>query len=330
MIKQQNVNILNQDNYMYSIYEEYLNNIQNYSIQSSNQSLSIRYFKTNIPLTKGIDTDLDIITSKKYIKTYDILDFSPVLSATPLNYTNNDDESNQGIIRTTFGSLTLMCVEEPIPGDLFHYYGNDSHIEIFVVEEVNFIFSTKSLNIYSIEFKTANLTKTSLDNLIINNHYYFLKEFKKFFLSSIYEDYNFIMSDRDDILEKINIFYDSRKCWYNISDDIDINYKTNQILLYLNEIMQLEVDFILFNDGFEFNDDNRHILLKYDDIFINSTEYTDSIISSLYRVYEVYFKLDNYTTHIDTISPAIIDERIKEDSSITVKDLDGNILVKEL
>jgi hypothetical protein len=315
---------------MYSIYEEYLNNIQNYSIQSSGQALSIRYFKTNIPLTKGVDADLDMIVAQKYKKTYDIFDFAPVLSATPLNYTNNDDESNQGIIRNTFGSLTLMCVEEPLPGDLFHYYGNDSHVEIFSVDEVNFVFSTKHLNIYSIEFKTANISKKSIDELTINNHYYFLKEFRKFFLSSIYDDYSFIMTERDEILEEINNKYNSGKCWYTLSEDDDINYKTNQILLYLNELMQLEVDIILFKDGFEFNDDNKHILLKYSDNLVNSIEYTDSLLSRIYHVYEVYFKLENYETPVDTISPAIKDTHVKEDASITVKDLDGNILAKEL
>ena len=42
-----NINILNQDSYMYELYNEYLNNLQFYQLNGKINALSIRYYKIN-------------------------------------------------------------------------------------------------------------------------------------------------------------------------------------------------------------------------------------------------------------------------------------------
>ena len=121
-----NINILNQDSYMYELYNEYLNNLQFYQLNGKINALSIRYYKINYEKSNGIENELDMVNTKKFGKTYDIFDFVPVLESTQFNYSNMNDESNQGVIRNTQGMLTIMCVEEPLPNDVFHLYSNVS------------------------------------------------------------------------------------------------------------------------------------------------------------------------------------------------------------
>ena len=96
--------------------------MQFYQLNGNIKSLSIRYYKKNYALSKGIHAELDLVSSKKYDKVYDIFDFTPVLESQTFQYQNMNDENNQGVIRTTNGQLTIMCVEEPLPNDIFHFY----------------------------------------------------------------------------------------------------------------------------------------------------------------------------------------------------------------
>jgi hypothetical protein len=231
-----NINILNQDSYLYELYNEYLNKVQFYQINGKINSLSLRYYKINYSISNGIEDELDMVNSKKFGKTYDIFDFTPVLENQPFTYNMSNDETNQGVIRSTQGMMTIMSVEEPLPNDVFHFYSNESEIEYLQVTNVNYVMSVKKLHIYQIEYITANLVKNTVDNFKINQHFYFLREFGKFIGSSMYNDIVNLSNTRDDDIVIINKYYDSRNCKYkSIIIDDDSNTIINKMLQIISE-----------------------------------------------------------------------------------------------
>lgn len=250
-----NYDILHQDMYMYDVYKEYINKVQHYALNGNMQSLSIRYYKNNILYSKGYVDQIDYYGPSDYKRSFDIFDFSPVLEMQPLNYTSDDLDENQGVIRRTNGVLTLMGVPNPLPGDIFHFYQNETNIEYFKVLRVNYIKSVNSVNIYQIEFETYNVKSETVDRFDIINHYYYIKEFFKFFDSQIYETYSFLIENRNKILNDISTYYDVVKCEYNEtikSSDGSLLYlspevksKLNSVLLYLNKLIRLNIKVIL-------------------------------------------------------------------------------------
>lgn len=249
-----NYDILHQDMYMYDVYKEYITKVQHYALNGNIQSLSIRYYKNNILYSKGYVDQIDYYGPSDYKRSFDIFDFAPVLEMQPLNYTSDDLDENQGVIRRTNGVLTLMGVPNPLPGDVFHFYQNETNIEYFKVLRVNYIKSVNSIKIYQIEFETYNVKSETVNMYDIINHYYYIKEFFKFFDSQIYESYSFLIENRNQILGEINKYYDVVKCEYretiysnglklDLSPEV-IN-KTNSVLLYLNKLIRLNIKVIL-------------------------------------------------------------------------------------
>lgn len=348
-----NADTLHQDMYAYDIYAEYLNKIEHYSLNSTINSLSIRYYKQNISMTIGKYDELDIIASDQYTRTYDIFDFSPVLQMQPLTYDVENDESNQGVIRKTNGVLTLMAVVEPLPGDKFNFYQNGSTNEFFSVSTVNFVYSVKDLNIYEITFKTANITMQSVEDLNISNHYYYVKEFRKFYDSSLYESYKFLLDNRNDLMADLNTYYD---CKYYYTGFVTINgeeveiseplkQKLNSLLLYLNEKVKLKTKIILNYEIIIQNDLILEILES--DCYIDDPNYivpnipTDPYdpyegkikvesLDIVYKLQQEYFKFINYQTpldgNIDSTGLVTNEKVFKEDAVQIIKDLDGNTI----
>lgn len=340
-----NADVLHQDMYAYDIYAEYLNKIEHYSINSTINSLSIRYYKQNFPNTKGIRDEIDVVVNSGYDRAYDIFDFTPVLESQPLNYTNDMDETGQGLVRRTQGTMTIMAVVEPLPGDIFNFYQHGSTNEYFKVLDVNFVHSVKDLNIYQINFETAQWKRTTIDSLTIINHFYFVKEFRKFYDSSLYEGYATLIETRNDELALINAKYDCIGTKYTdtltLSDgstiplpDEKINL-LNSILLYLNEKVSLNIKYV---SGYT-------ILRDVNDLVIPITEqdtYVDdptnpgvpiqsTVMEKVRNLQDIYFSFINYTSPLDgsvtntsTTQPA---PTFEEDAVATiVRDLDGNAI----
>lgn len=348
-----NADILHQDMYTYDIYAEYLNKIEHYALNSTINSLSIRYYKQNIALTSGKYDDLDVIVPDAYSRVYDIFDFSPVLQMQPLNYTVDNDEQNQGVIRRTTGVLTLMAVIEPLPGDIFNFYQNQSTNEFFSVDTVNFVHSVKDLNLYELTFSTSNWTLKNIENIKVNEHYYYLKEFRKFYDSSLYDEYKFLLDDRNDMMQELTKSYDCRGFYTGFVIINNVEYqineivikKLNSVLLYLNEKVKLDIKIIL-NYPIEYVND---LLWTLDEIdcYIDDPDYIQPNIPtvpynpfegklkvlSVYSVYElqnIYLKFINYQEPLDgniDTSGIINDEKVfKEDAINIIYDLNGNIL----
>jgi len=324
-----NINILNQDSYLYDLYNQFLENLQFYQLNSSIKSLSIRYYKKNFSLSKNIEDDLDMVSSKRFEGVFDLFDFVPVLESQQFQYQNNNDQNNQGVVRTTSGVITIMCVEEPLPNDFFHLYSNESEIEYLQVTNVTFILSVKKLNIYQLEYTTANLKKSTVDKIPINQHFYFLREVSKFVGSSRYNDFATLLQNREDMLYTINKYYNDRKCCY-MDKNLDlinpeINITINKMLSIVSENIYIpKIGPILtvpvsapYDVKLSFNDSD--ILLK------------NELIDTVKKLYDIYFNILNYVVNINDPSlgvQAINGTTVKDYKITSVKDLDGNIISK--
>ncbi len=345
---------LHQDMYVYDVYAEYLNKIEHYALNSTINSLSIRYYKQNIPLTHGVHDELDVIVTDGYSRVYDIFDFTPVLESQPLNYTTTNDETSQGVIRKTEGTLTIMAVVEPLPGDIFNFYQHGSTNEFFTVDEVNFVHSVKDLNIYQIRFSTANWSIKSIQDLSINEHYYYMKEFRKFYSSDLYEDYADLLENRNDKLEIINAGYECLETAYNDASLNDFGGLTeyqvnllNSVLLYLNDKVKLQIKVIM---GYEImlDQDGLVIEIQEDDLYIIDPDYVavpvdpnvpydpylgmikSPIMTEVKSLQDTYFKFINYQTPLDgnpdTTGLEPQEPVFAEDAITIIRDLDGNAL----
>lgn len=319
-----NINILNQDSYMYELYNEYLNNLQFYQLNGKINALSIRYYKINYEKSNGIENELDMVNSKKFGKTYDIFDFVPVLESTQFNYSNMNDESNQGVIRNTQGMLTIMCVEEPLPNDVFHLYSNDSEIEYMQVTSVNFIMSVKKLHIYQIEYTTANLVKNTVDKFKINYHFYFLREFSRFVGSSVYNDIVTLANSRDEDIVIINKYYNSRKCSYGVvTFDNNTNIIINKMLSIISENVYIPEIYPILNVD---QNIDYTIKLEFDTTALNLNHELINLVS---KIYNIYYKFLNYSIiKNETVNASIPvkNTSVKDYDITTIKDLDGNII----
>jgi len=344
---------LHQDMYTYQIYNEYLNQIKNYTINSNYNSLSIRYYKQNFGLTKNVYDELDIVASGQYNRVYEIYDFVPVLDAQPLTYTNEDSESSQGVIRKTFGTITTMVLEKPLPGDIFNYYNNDSISEYFEIKEVNFIQSVSDIDIYQLNFETCLIHPDTINAFDISEHYYYLKEFEKFYDKTVYPTYKTLLSNRNDIITELDKFYNYQLCKY---DDV-INFgtydiqlpdiltqKVNSILLYLNQMVQIDNRIIL---GYEIlYNDKLIIKISQDDLYIPDRLYQEppydpsavynpyagkvksNLMELVYRLQNLYFIFFEYQSPVDGTSSNIEVHEIFEPNNNLILDLDSNIITQ--
>ena len=319
-----NINILNQDTYMYELYNEYLNNLQFYQLNGKINALSIRYYKINYALSNGVDDELDMVNVKKFGKAYDIFDFVPVLESTQYTYQNMNDEANQGVIRSTQGLITIMCVEEPLPNDVFHLYSNESEIEYLQITSVNFVMSVKKLHIYQLEYTTANLSKTTVDNFKINQHFYFLREFSKFVGSSMYNDMLNLSNTRDDNIIKINNYYNSRKCSYeSLSLDKDTNIIINKMLQIVSENIYIPDIYPILSVDSKLD---YTIKLNIEQTIIDMN---DELVLNTLSIYNSYYKLLNYSIVKNepiNIATPVKNTTTKDYKITTIKDLDGNVI----
>jgi len=365
----ENMDVLHQDTGMYTIYNEYLRTVQDYALNKI-KSLPIRYYKINIARTKGIDTEIKLINNKRYNIAYDIFDLTQVIDTQPLTYSNEQDETNQGIIRKTYGTMTIFGINQPLPGDIFHYYASgvdpeadkgvnqsvQETIEYFTVNNVTFIKNAQNLNIYMIEFSTANIGKNIADNLNIINHFYYLKEFKKFFDSEIYEDYIKLINNRNSYMIEIDKLYNSTKCQYILDFDnikklpIDdtiklkltdlgklINLKINQAIYTLADKHSLNFAPVLFRKEVPFiKDILRDIILKDTTSFEMLRSVCDKCITQVNNIADleyIYNRLENYKmdqfkeigTDLEHANRYVNTDE-KTNTTSVVRDLKGNVI----
>jgi len=334
---------LHQDMYVYDVYSEYLNKIEHYALNSTINALSVRYYKQNIPMTKGIHDKLDVITTAWYNRAFDIFDFTPVLEMQPLTYQNVNDEQNQGVIRKTQGVLTILAVTEPLPGDILNFYQHGSTNEYFEVKEVNFVHSVKDLNIYQLTFETANWSRSSVEKLNIVEHYYYMKEFRKFYSSELYEDYAGLIENRNNELEIINASYDCIKCRY-LDSTLTLTEpkikKLNETLIYLNTLVKLPIKiimnypldvstFIPMTEHDTYMPIEGYVAPPYDpsvpyDKWAGQKQ--SILMKKVYDLQTTYLKFVNYVPPVDGHPHTKKEKVFDEDATQIVRDLNGNSL----
>ncbi len=332
------MDLLHQDSGMYQIYNEYLQTVQRYAIDSKIKALSIRYYRINMTRT-NTDEELSMMMTKKYGSTYDIYDLTPVLEMSPLMYTSDNDDTNQGVIRRTNGTLTILGIAEPLPGDLFHFYdanGNDEkdNIEYFTVDNVNYNKDAASININQVEFSTANITKRSVEQLTILNQFYYIKEFKKFFSSDLYQNYSQLLEHRNDYVDLINTYYNPLKCWFSIKETGHskkeyLNDLINNVIYYLNDKYALSFNPVLMEPS-------RNVLvirrliengtITLDEIGLNNPEFITNVddINLIRKVSELQFLYNSFENY-ELPDNNKIGTDIEKTNSV-VRDLDGNVI----
>ena len=325
-----NADTLHQDMYLYDVYSEYLNKIKYYSLNSTINSLSIRYYKVNLDKTLGVESDLGMITVGQELITYDIYDFTPVLESAPLSYSTENDEDGQGLIRKTRGTLTILAISEPLPGDIFNFYQNGSTNEFFTVEEVNYVQSVKDLNIYQINFTTSQLYKQTVNDLSVSAHFYYVKEFHNFFISDLYDDYAYLLKNRNYIIDDINEYYNYNDCKYIDSTMVESQtILANSMLLYLNELVQLNTKVIIGYSIIKDTPNDYPIRITdndclFDDPILGPTPIP--LMIKIKKIQDLYFKFVLYNTPADYL-PQNPDTLTNATTGVAIiKDLDGNAI----
>lgn len=335
--------VLHQDMYAYDIYSEYLKKIQHYSLNSAINSLSIRWYRINIEKSKGVNFDLNMIVIDPYTLTYDIFDFVPVLESSSLSYSNMNDEEGQGLIRKAQGTMTILAVEEPLPGDIFHFYQHGSTNEYFNITDVMYTQSVKDLNIYQVQFETAQVHKSTINNINTSSHNYYVKEFMKFYDSSLYDDYSNLLANRNNMLKDINNYYDCITCQYMdalIKDDIQKIKLVNSMLIYLNKVVRLSIKVIIGHSIILDINSDTATRITDDDCYLIDPNYIDPndpnlpydpfagmiqipLMIKVKALQDIYFKFIMYDvaqgpkiTQINSDAPAVT----------IIKDLDGNVV----
>ena len=222
------INQSNLTDYQYGLYDDYLSQLDDNLILYSNQnSMSIQYW--NIKVQESFNTnDLNFQNSYKNF-TYDIYHFMPTLEMSPLTYQINYETQHSGTSNIATGSMTIFLLDKPLPGDLFTFYSTDdvhNAGEVFRISNVRYMRTTKNkLKLFQLDFETAPLSRNSVDNLRINNIYYWDTELNKFFPE---EKYNILLElneTRDELLDKINKYYNPTTGVYEEGEN------TNPVLL---------------------------------------------------------------------------------------------------
>jgi len=222
------INQSNLTDYQYGLYDDYLSQLDDNLILYSNQnSMSIQYW--NIVVQESFNTN-DLSFQNSYKKfTYDIYHFMPTLEMSPLTYQINYETQHSGTSNIATGSMTIFLLDKPLPGDLFTFYSTeDVHNsgEVFRVSNVRYMRTTKNkLKLFQLDFETAPLTRNSVDNLRINNIYYWDTELNKFFPEDKYNILLDLNENRDELLNEINKYYNPITGVYEESEN------TNPVLL---------------------------------------------------------------------------------------------------
>lgn len=255
-----NNTVLNQDYFQYELYKEYLDNINKHLFNSNKQGLSIKYFHIDIDKNYNYDettgAQLSRNTNKSLLDNmlYDIYEFTPTMNNNVHTYQIETDEELGTNMETT-GVMTIYSIVEPLPGDLFHYYTNNSDTEIFKVTGINYNRTlhdkdnikdgSVGLKMYEIQYASSHISYITLNrriqessDFINHDHLFFINEFDFYFDKKDFSKYNFIIKNRDNIMKELNCIYNQLDCIYNI-DSMD-SIKSLELLINGYKILKID------------------------------------------------------------------------------------------
>jgi len=235
------VNQFNQNEYQYSLYNEYLKQLTRYiQTYGNNPELSIKYYHINIPLSTNIDNtdfnDENITSDQIKISgtgimdkfencTWDVYEFFSVSEITPFTYQPaaelNDSPAGD------FGALFLLF--RPNPGDLFTLYDSQNHstnkFEIFQITDVTYNVSTKDiLPMYVCTYKKAPLSESTVKQFLINDVFFYNTSVNLFFKAPCFQNHSFIKKiKKENQFKIINELFLKRKNKYILKHSFEEN-----------------------------------------------------------------------------------------------------------
>ena len=195
------LNNTNYNSYMYEVYDEYLDRYYiNALMYSYSSGLMIKYYSIKVNESYNFDQETSIQTSFRNFK-FNVYNFSPIVEMEPAVQQLLFDSTLQGTSYNTNISFTMVGIQNPLPGDLFHFYDltqkkRIDRTEIFRVTNVNYVRSfninnsTNSIKIYKIEAEQAPLKYSSLETIDEKNildTYFWDTDISDFIKEDVYE-----------------------------------------------------------------------------------------------------------------------------------------------
>jgi hypothetical protein len=186
---------------MYEVYDEYLDRYYiNALMYSYSSGLMIKYYSIKVNESYNFDQETSIQTSFRNFK-FNVYNFSPIVEMEPAVQQLLFDSTLQGTSYNTNISFTMVGIQNPLPGDLFHFYDltqkkRIDRTEIFRVTNVNYVRSfninnsTNSIKIYKIEAEQAPLKYSSLETIDEKNildTYFWDTDISDFIKEDVYE-----------------------------------------------------------------------------------------------------------------------------------------------
>ena len=216
-----NLNSTNYNQYMYQIYDEYLDRYYINAIQYSfSAGLVIKYYSIQVNESYNFDDETSIQTSFRNFK-FDIYNFTPIIEMDPAVQQVLFDSTLQGTSYSTSISFTLIGISNPLPGDLFHFYDLTQRkridkTEIFRVSNVQYIRSfninnnTNSIKIYKIDAELAPLKSSSLKTIEENNilnTYFWDTDTSVFIKDNVYDYFIYLQDNKSNLFQKNKDLY---------------------------------------------------------------------------------------------------------------------------
>jgi hypothetical protein len=232
--------------YQYNLYVNYLDQLNDALIKYAKQTgISIQYWHIIVDLSMNYN-DLNIQKSYKHY-VYDIYNFVPTINMTPLTYQIQYNQNNQGTSNVATGSFTMYLIDKPLPGDLIRFYSPDSitdNEEIFRVTNARYMRTSKEkLKLFEIEFETAPLLLSSLEELRVNKIWCWDSATFKFLDEEQCNANEIIKDELPNLIDELNKYYDEINGWYGLCPDengeINCDDKnTTRPLVFLNTIIK--------------------------------------------------------------------------------------------
>lgn len=228
-----NVNRMSTTEYQYQLYNNYMDKLDENMIKYGQQnSMSIQYWHIKVNDSKNWNESNMHSNYKDFV--YDIFHFVPTMEMSPLTYQIGHSINHRGTSNIATGTFTMYLVQQPLPGDLFKFYSNDDVTdsgEVFRITNVRYMRTAKNkLKVYQLDFETAPMKMSTLEQVRINKTWYWNTEQFNFFDSNKYDAYANLLENRDALVEEINQYYDAANGWYAPTDA--------KPLVFLNTILK--------------------------------------------------------------------------------------------
>lgn len=219
------------NDYQKVLVEDVSDTVTYYALGDERKALSIRYLKQQESNNSDRETG---VMHKQLNSTFYAYHFTPVLENQPSSPLLQFDDSKQGLNSTTSGEITILSLSRPTNGDLFNFYIKahqdfSKDIEVFKITDVTFLRTSAGLNLYRLNYETAQIKE---EVIYITKSFFYYNDFKKFYPIK-YITYLEALNKKEYMLT-IKKYYKSEWCIiYDPTLSKELNVKLNKVLLFL-------------------------------------------------------------------------------------------------